>query len=381
MANENLKPTVLLAAVFVAAFAGTWLYLNRAPARPVPPPTDGGQVENVPETEPKKQWHRRNEKVTGPGIEFDQKNFDFGKVMGGELVPFEFTYTNNGTEALNISKVERTCGCTITGEWSRNVKPGETGSIPIVLHTEKFDGRIEKLIKVHSNAVNMGKVDLWMRGIVQQPIAVFPLEANLGVVVNQEVPTRRHVRILNRLKKPLEILSVESDDKQFGVKLKTVKPGVEYELEVYIVPPLNYGGLTAAITMQTNLKEKPAFKVQAYCYVPEPVAVNPNEIRMPAGPLPDVMSRTVVVSSSKVSDLEVSDVLFNSDEVKVQCREKIPGRRWRIDIEFPKGFVTPEDGLLSLSFKTNHAYKPSVDIPVKFIRRNPVPSIKSVPFE
>ena len=69
--------------------------------------------------------------VSGPKIQFATPMYDFGKVKSGELVKYTYVFTNVGGATLQVSNVQASCGCTTAGEWTRQVEPGQTGSIPI----------------------------------------------------------------------------------------------------------------------------------------------------------------------------------------------------------------------------------------------------------
>ena len=77
-------------------------------------------------------------RIKGPAIRFDTISQNFGEVDEGKEVPFTFTFTNPGSEKLIISNVHPTCGCTLAGEYDKEVEPGKKGSIPFVLNTKGF---------------------------------------------------------------------------------------------------------------------------------------------------------------------------------------------------------------------------------------------------
>src|SRR5262245_20732698 len=66
-----------------------------------------------------------------PKIVFLTPSFDFGKARTGDSVKHTLVFTNIGDATLEISNVRPGCGCTTTGEWTKKVEPGKTGTIPI----------------------------------------------------------------------------------------------------------------------------------------------------------------------------------------------------------------------------------------------------------
>lgn len=87
-----------------------------------------------------------------PLIEFEKDFYDFGKIIQGEKVSYNFKFTNKGKSDLIISKVSTSCGCTV-GDFPRvPVKPGETSSVEVKFDSENRRGFQNKTITVLSNA-------------------------------------------------------------------------------------------------------------------------------------------------------------------------------------------------------------------------------------
>lgn len=87
-----------------------------------------------------------------PLIEFEQDFYDFGKIIQGEKVSYNFKFTNKGKSDLIISKVSTSCGCTV-GDFPRvPIKPGEASSVEVKFDSENRRGFQNKTITVLSNA-------------------------------------------------------------------------------------------------------------------------------------------------------------------------------------------------------------------------------------
>ena len=54
----------------------------------------------------------------------------------GEPVKYTYVFTNTGDRLLILNSVQPQCGCTAAGEWTKQVEPGKTGSIPIQFNTD-----------------------------------------------------------------------------------------------------------------------------------------------------------------------------------------------------------------------------------------------------
>jgi hypothetical protein len=90
-------------------------------------------------------------------VKFEEQQHDFGTVREGEVVSWEFKFTNTGDTLLIISRVVTPCGCTVA-EWPKDpIKPGESGKIKVSFDSKGRPGRFNKTITVLSNSKN--KID------------------------------------------------------------------------------------------------------------------------------------------------------------------------------------------------------------------------------
>ena len=81
---------------------------------------------------------------------------DFGDVprKGGDLER-EFTFTNDGTVPLVVTRVITSCSCLKASYSKRPVPPGEQGVIRITYEPHKSEpGVFNKVIQVYSNSVD-----------------------------------------------------------------------------------------------------------------------------------------------------------------------------------------------------------------------------------
>lgn len=87
-----------------------------------------------------------------PIIEFKKMEHDFGKVIQGEKVSYNFQFTNKGKADLLIANVSTSCGCTISSYPVEPVKSGETQSISVSFDSQNRIGFQHKRITVLTNA-------------------------------------------------------------------------------------------------------------------------------------------------------------------------------------------------------------------------------------
>jgi hypothetical protein len=90
----------------------------------------------------------------GAAITWEKNTHDFGEITEGEKVDHTFKFTNTGSEALIITNVQVTCGCTTPKGWPRDpIAPGKKAEIIVQFNSAGKIGRQNKVVTVVSNAV------------------------------------------------------------------------------------------------------------------------------------------------------------------------------------------------------------------------------------
>ena len=99
--------------------------------------------------------------MQGAVITFEEDKFDFGDIYQGDKVEHIFKFENTGNEALIITNVQTTCGCTAPN-WPRApVAPGQEAEIKVVFNSAGKMGIQNKEITIVSNATSpMNRVSI-----------------------------------------------------------------------------------------------------------------------------------------------------------------------------------------------------------------------------
>ena len=114
---------------------------------------------------------------TGPQIEFESDEIDYGTVYKGEDDGIRtIKFTNTGDEPLVINNVKSSCGCTVPSKPTEPILPGKSDTIQVKYNMRP--GAIRKTITIMSNATNHenGVVAIKIKGNVVAPENVNVLE-------------------------------------------------------------------------------------------------------------------------------------------------------------------------------------------------------------
>ncbi len=92
--------------------------------------------------------------VPAQEIKFEDKTQKFEKVKAGEMLSFDFFYTNTGDAPLVITKVTVACSCTVPTFPKTPLAPGERAVIKVTFDTKGKYGYQDRILEVFSNAPN-----------------------------------------------------------------------------------------------------------------------------------------------------------------------------------------------------------------------------------
>ncbi len=84
-------------------------------------------------------------------IAFDQIRHNFGKVFEGDLVEYDFAFTNTGKVPLLIKDARSTCGCTVPHWPDKPIPPGGRDSIRVRFDTKNKTSKQSKPITITAN--------------------------------------------------------------------------------------------------------------------------------------------------------------------------------------------------------------------------------------
>jgi len=328
----------------------------RAQLGTAPPTAVGAAVTNAP----------------GPKIQFANTVHDFGRVKSGEAIKCTYTFTNAGDATLILASVQPQCGCTAAGEWSRQVEPGKTGSIPIQFNSLNYQGQVVKTVTVACNDKAQPTVFLQLKGNIYKPLDVSPQLAVLNVSPDAESASAM-VTITNNTDEPLTLSAPESNNKSFAAELRTTVPGKAYQLVVSTVPPLNQGGVQAQIAMKTSWTNPPVLNVSVFANVQPAIVLIPQHITLAPAPLASPQAPMVTIQNNSTNQLSLSEPVVNAQGVETQLRVNQPGRSFSVVATFPQGFEIPSGQQLELTVKTTNPKQPVLKVPITQLPRIAVP--------
>lgn len=135
---------------------------NQQNSAPISTPSDKA------ESKPKKTKPKARRNIKKPQIEFAVIRHDFGTIIQGDTVDYNFEFVNNGKGPLVIESAKATCGCTQPSYPFIPIESGEKGYIGVKYISVGKEGTQKPLITVTSNA-SKEPITLLLTGKVDVP--------------------------------------------------------------------------------------------------------------------------------------------------------------------------------------------------------------------
>ncbi len=86
-----------------------------------------------------------------PVLNFERISHDFGKIKTGDIVKYDFKFTNTGKTPLIITDARATCGCTKPDYPKTPVAPGAAAVIHVEFNSAGKTGLQDKQVTIIAN--------------------------------------------------------------------------------------------------------------------------------------------------------------------------------------------------------------------------------------
>ena len=95
---------------------------------------------------------------SGAEFYFLEKNHDFTDVKEGEVISYDFEFTNSGNQPIIISGYEVNCSCTKLTFPKEPILPNKKGILHLTFDSEGKYGYQSRKIEIISNALKKTKI-------------------------------------------------------------------------------------------------------------------------------------------------------------------------------------------------------------------------------
>jgi hypothetical protein len=120
--------------------------------------------------------------MKGPGIRFDRRTVDFGRIPQHVSRAQIFTFRNDGTEPLQILKVTPDCGCTLAEPADTIIAPGASTTLRVVFNSGDYEGYQRKVVILETNDPAEPRIELLLLANVAPDVEISERLLDFGPV-------------------------------------------------------------------------------------------------------------------------------------------------------------------------------------------------------
>lgn len=207
------------------------------------------------------------------GITFEKTLVEIKAAPDAKVVSAKFPFEIKGGSTVVIKEYEAACSC-LTAEISNGGKlkwePGETGEVRAQFKMENFKGTVDKVVRLRVQ----DEKDIVLTVRVHVPVLFSVTPQTLFWDQNGKGGKMSFKLKVNH-SEPIKILEIKSTNEQFNHKLKTIKEGWEYELE--ITPTQVETRAFGLVSITTDCKFKKHQTAQAFTVIRRPKPATPKK--------------------------------------------------------------------------------------------------------
>lgn len=86
-------------------------------------------------------------------LRWDTQHYDFGTAVDGEVVAYDFRFTNVGKKPLHITGSDTECGCAIPVYDEKVVNPGQSEVVTVQFSTAGREGPADKKVSIFTDVL------------------------------------------------------------------------------------------------------------------------------------------------------------------------------------------------------------------------------------
>lgn len=254
---------------------------------------------------------------------FEKQRHDFGVVARGSDVRYRLKITNLYKQAVHISGVRTTCGCTAAEPSKTTLASRETAYIELTMDTKRFTRQKDSNVIITFDQPRFAEVTIPVSAYIRTDVVLTPGGANFGGTEYGQDATRTiNITYAGRGDWKVKSVKVNSPHLDAVVVEKSRGGGrVAYELQLTLKNSAPIGKLRERIILVTDDASRPHIPILVEARVESDVTVTPSlvslGIMVPGKP----KTVNVVIRGKKAITVEKIECESNRNCFKIRLPE------------------------------------------------------------
>lgn len=289
---------------------------------------------------------------------------DFGRVPDAGVLRYDFVCMNTSGAPVHIGVVRSSCGCTVAGDYTREIAPGGRGVVPVEVDPGSFDGRVTKTLTVLEANTDRVLGELGIQAEVWHPVAVSPST----IALHRDGPASLSGRSIIRIEEQgsVEVKVASHSPEGLEATIKARSPGRELELTVQHPYRPEGGNLLGEVRLVTTSAHRPELVIPVWWIPPPPIQVSPQRLVLARSGAAGNESGTLVVTveNHTAEPIKVTEAMVDGSRFPAEVTEVASGRLFRVEVKVPPGLKVDSSFRTELRFRTTHPGYPVVTVPI-----------------
>ena len=305
-----------------------------------------------------------------PGAVFSETVIDVGAVHKGERASYEFIVRNEGDQALQITEVKPSCGCTVA-EYDKTIQPGGTGKITAVVDTTNFKGPIAKSVKVFTNDPVNPQINLVIKANIKTHVEIEPGYARF-VAVHGEPNSKSVQQVWSKEKPDLEILGAKSPYPHVKVSYAEVAAdereksisGNQWRITVELDANAPVGPMADYIDVTTNHPERQTIRIPVSGFVRPVLSVTPRVADFGRREIAEPQTASLEIRNMSKSAIDLAEVTTDVEGLQAEIEPLEEGRLYKVLLTLEPGMKKGRfRGVVTIN--TTSSKQPVLEVNVK----------------
>jgi len=268
---------------------------------------------------------------------FRETSLNTGEILDIEPVTLEYEFKNTGSEALEISMIKPSCGCTVPDMEKKIYEPGEKGTIKVAFDPSGKNGKVSRNITIYTNSSTKPVHTIYVNSIVKQVVVVEPRVLSFNMTQKGSSATK-DFKIYGRFEDFKVSRATTQDSETFGIEIidggKVEKNGEEMWLQIVRVTILESAkpdSHRTEITVRTNEEHKRLFSLSAVGRVIGDLELTPVRMTMGRLVVGDEFEKQITLRSKAGKAFEITslnsinvvlDATYTAEPVDAEKRDE-----------------------------------------------------------
>lgn len=288
---------------------------------------------------------------------FDRLKVDFGVVARGADTQQRVLITNPYKQAVNISGVRTTCGCSAAKPSQSRLEPGETAYVEVTMDTRRFMRRKDSNVIVTFDQPAFAEVRIPITAYIRTDVVLTPGSANFGPVpAGEEV--RRTIKVAYAGRESWTLQEVRGQNEHLTAEMVETGRGggrVNYEVHIVLKSTAPIGTFREQLTLVTDDANSPFVPLLVEAQIEPDITITPAVVAL--GLLTPGQEKTVNVVLRGRKPFAIEKIECESDRRAFKVR--LPETEKQVHV-LPLTVTPPAaDGAFSEEFIVTIAGRPT----------------------